>query len=385
MTFIPRPYQQEAINAGLKFFRDSKKYNAIEILPTGSGKSVIIANIAKELPGRTIVFQPSREILVQNFGKFISYGYHAGIYSASAGQKKLGKITFATIGSVINKKELFKEVDHIIIDECHGVNAQQGMYLEFIQSLPDSKALGLTATPYRLAHNSFGAILRFLTRTRPRVFTEVLYYVQNKILFDSGFLAKLEYFDISKVNRDVLQLNSSGSDFEQASLERYLRTIKMTKIIIHYANRLLSKRKNLLVFCASLTEAEDASKEIPGSIVITGTTPMSDRKLMLAKFLKGEIRCVLNMGVLTTGFDYPELECILISRPTMSLALYYQMIGRGMRPHPNKQSSWIIDLAGNYRYFGKIETMKIVEDEKKLYSLWQGNEKQLTNIILQKK
>ena len=89
------------------------------------------------------------------------------------------------------------------------------------------------------------------------------------------------------------------------------------------------------------------------------------------------------MGVLTTGFDYPELEAVLIGRSTMSLALYYQIVGRGMRPFPTKESCWITDLGGNYKFFGKIETMKIVEDERGKLSIW-NNGRQLTNVSFTK-
>ena len=117
MSFSPRPYQQAAIEKSINFFSDNKdKTNAFVILPTGSGKSVVIANIAMQLDGKTIVFQPSKEILEQNVKKFASYGYRCGIYSASAGSKFIDKITFATIGSVAKKHHLFKDVKHIIID-----------------------------------------------------------------------------------------------------------------------------------------------------------------------------------------------------------------------------------------------------------------------------
>src|SRR5581483_3628634 len=104
MVFTPRPYQAEAIDKGLAFFKGEDRKPAFEVLPTGSGKSVVIANIAKGLDGPTLVFQPSKEILEQNFKKYVSYGYQAGIYSASAGHKFIDNITFVTIGSVISKK-----------------------------------------------------------------------------------------------------------------------------------------------------------------------------------------------------------------------------------------------------------------------------------------
>lgn len=383
MAFAPRPYQQEAIDKAKLFFEEKKKYNAIQILPTGSGKSVVIANIAMGLPGKTIVFQPSKEILAQNYAKFNSYGYRAGIYSASAGKKFIDRITFATIGSVIKKKYLFNEVKHIIIDECHLVNANAGMYMEFINSLPDAKVLGLTATPYRLTSGVDGAMLKFITRTRPKIFNKVIYHIQNNILFEAGHLAKLEYFSHNMIDRARLQTNSTGTDFTEESLKAYYKQVNMTGKTIEVANRLLAKRKNLLVFCTMISEATEVKAGIPGAVIVTGDTPAGERDKILADFKNGRIRCVVNVGVLTTGFDYPELEAVLIARSTMSLALYYQIVGRVMRPHPDKVSSWVVDLGGNYDFFGKIETMEIRQCEKGLYSIWQGN-KQLTNVTFTK-
>lgn len=385
MAFLPRPYQQEAIDAALNFFHDKKeKKNGIVILPTGSGKSVVIANIAAGLTGNTIVFQPSKEILQQNYAKFISYGYYATVYSASVGQKHIRQITFATIGSVAKKLHLFKEFDNIIIDECHLVNPEEGMYHSFIKGIGKCKVLGLTATPYRLSSGYEGAMLKFITRQTPRIFSKVLYYIQNDYLFNNGFLAKLEYYRFNVVDRTMLESNAAGTDFTEASLKYYYSKIDMPKLTAGYANRLLVKRKNLLVFCTLISEAYKVASMVPGSVVITGQTEASERSRILSQFTKGIIKCVINVGVLTTGFDYPELECVLMARSTMSLAIYYQIVGRAMRPHKNKTSSWIVDLGGNFDFFGKIETMKIQQNDKGLYFI-TNNGKQLTNITFSKK
>ncbi|MEJ7914358.1 MAG: DEAD/DEAH box helicase [Chitinophagaceae bacterium] len=381
-AFEPRPYQVEAINAGVEFFLKKCDNHGLLILPTGSGKSLVIANLASKVEGKTIVLQPSKEILQQNFEKFVSYGYRAGIYSASVGMKYIDKITFATIGSIAKKHHLFRDVKNIIIDECHLVNAEDGMYFNFIKAI-GAKVVGLTATPYRLSSSMEGAMLKFLTRTRPKIFNKVLYYVQNDVLFDAGHLAKLEYFDQNVIDRSLLQTNSTGSDFTEASVRSYLRKIDMPTITTNYGNRLLAKRKNLLVFCTMIEEANKVSKGVPGSVVITGETIQTVRDRILKQFKSGDIKCVINVGVLTTGFDYPELEAVLIARSTMSLALYYQIIGRVMRPHKDKISGWVVDLGGNIQLFGKIETMKILANDKGLYSIW-NNGRQLTNVSFTK-
>ena len=137
------------------------------------------------------------------------------------------------------------------------------------------------------------------------------------------------------------------------------------------------------MFANSIEEAVKAQRMIPGSVVLTGETPIPERDRILTQFKNGLIRCVINVGVLTTGFDYPELECVLIGKSTMSLSLYYQIVGRAMRPHPDKESAWIVDLGGNINFFGKIETMKIDQNEKGLYFI-SNNGRQLTNVPLTK-
>lgn len=384
MAFIPRPYQSDAINIGIDFFNDiKKKYNALLILPTGSGKSVVVANIASSLPGNTVVLQPSKEILEQNVIKFLATGFRCGVYSASAGAKHLDKVTFATIGSIIRKKHLFKEFDNIIVDEAHYVNPEEGMYHDFIKSISGVKVLGLTATPYRLENDSEGPMLKFLNRTNPRIFKEVLYYVQNDVLFNAGHLSRLKYFDFNVIDRTKLTTNSGGTDFTEASVRNYYREINMASKIISYSHKLLSVRKNLLIFCAMIDEARKVSKGIPGSAVLTGDTEKRERERILSQFKKGVIKCVINVGVLTTGFDYPELEAIIIGRSTMSLALYYQMVGRVMRPHASKEEGWVVDLGNNIKLFGKIETMQIKTTEAGLMSIW-NNGRQLTNIPFSK-
>jgi len=383
--FEPRSYQVEAISNGIEFFtsKQVRKFNSIQILPTGSGKSVVIANIAKGLEGKTLVLQPSKEILIQNVRKYMSYGFHAGVYSASVGQKHLEKVTFATIGSITRKMYLFMNFQNVIIDECHLVNSQDGMYRKFFDYMKHARFLGLTATPYRLTTSSEGAELRFLTRTSPRLFNKVNYFVQNDILFEKGHLAKLEYYSFNVVDRTMLDMNSSGTDFTESSLRAYYRTIDMPGTTIHYANRLLKKRKNLLIFCSLIDEANKVAKGIPGAVVISGETEGSLRDRIIKDFTTGKIKCVVNVGVLTTGFDYPELETVLISRSTMSLALYYQIIGRVMRPHKSKASGWVVDLGGNIDLFGKIETMRINQDSRGLFYI-SNNGRQLTNVPFRK-
>jgi DNA repair protein RadD len=376
-----RPYQKEAVDAAVSFLKGPARHNAIEVLPTGSGKSLIIANIVKELGEPILIFQPSKEILEQNLSKLQSYGYQAAVYSASKGRTEVSNITFATIGSVIGKTSLFENFRYIIVDEAHAVNAKEGMYKTFLEALMESgtKVLGLTATPYRLANNSYGPELRFLTRTRPRVFREMIYYVQNRQLFDHGYLARIEYATHNGFDRAKLQINSTGADYTDESVQTYLWASNLPVKLVDIIQTQMKTRKNILVFTRFVKEAQYLVHYIPGSAFVTGETPKKERARIIDGFKRGDIPVVANVGVLTTGFDYPELETVIIARPTMSLALYYQMIGRCTRPHPFKGYALVIDMCGNYESFGKVEDLEIVDGGNGKWFIASGG-KQLTNI-----
>jgi DNA repair protein RadD len=382
--YILREYQKEAVSKAVDFFKSPTKGNAIEVLPTGSGKSLIIANIVKELGEKTLVFQPSKEILEQNFAKLICYGYNASIFSASLGSKEISDITFATIGSVINKKELFQGFKYIIVDECHLVNSKGGMYEEFINGL-GAKVLGLTATPYRLVTDGFGgSILKFLTRTRPRVFKSVIYYIQNKELFDAGYLARLKYFPINGFDRSQLQLNTTGADYTDASVQRYYESVGFSDKVLKCINRLIEiGRKNILVFTRFVDESQYLVNNIPDAAIVTAESNKKERESVISGFRSGRIKVVCNVGILTTGFDYPELETIVLARPTMSLALYYQMIGRGIRPHQDKDHTMVVDLCNNIDLFGNIEDLTLLPGENGKWAIYNKN-RQLTNVYYQR-
>jgi DNA repair protein RadD len=220
MAYQLREYQQKAVNDALTYLQSSQK-NGIMVLPTGAGKSLIIAAIARALDEPTLIFQPTKEILEQNFNKLVAYGEPPQIFSASFNSKNIGSLTLATIGSAINKLDLFGRFKYIIIDECHYVNPKHGMYKEFIEK-SDARILGLTASPYRLVTDGFGgSILKFITRTRPRIFHDVIHVTQNGYLFDNGYLSSLDYYNINGFDSGKLKLNSTGADYTDSSVKSY--------------------------------------------------------------------------------------------------------------------------------------------------------------------
>lgn len=383
MKYQLRDYQQQASNAAVYALMNKKGKNGILVLPTGSGKSLIIADIASRIDSPLLVLQPSKEILEQNFAKYQSYGYNnAGIYSASAGRKEINRVTFAMIGSIMNHLEHFKHFKNVIIDECHLVKPTEGMYKRFIDD-SDRVVIGLTATPYRLYTDGFGGSqLKFITRTRPRVFTDVLYYCQVGDLLRKGYLSKLKYYNLVSIDMTNVESNSTGADYNDDSLKREYERSGFYEKLTSTVRRLLKPksgvpRKGILVFTKFVEESERLVRDIPSSAIVTGTTPKKEREQILNDFKDGKIQVVANVGTLTTGFDYPALDTVVIARPTKSLSLYYQMVGRIIRPYEGKEG-WVVDLCGSFNRFGRVEELVLEEPQKCKWCI-KSNGRQLTN------
>lgn len=355
-----------------------------------SGKSLVIADIASRLEGPLLVFQPSKEILQQNFAKLQSYGiFDCGCYSASVGCKDINRITFATIGSVMNHMSDFDCFKNIIIDECHYVNSKAGQYKQFIEA-KNRQVVGLTATPYRLDRTEGGSILKFLTRVRPRIFSKVIYCCQIGELLSKGYLADLHYYDLTALDLRRVRSNSTGADYDERSLlAEYERCGFYDKLSNTVVKVLQPKsgipRKGVLVFTAFTKEARQLVDKLQSigvnAAIVTGETPKKEREAILEGFKKREIKVVANVGVLTTGFDYPALDTVVLARPTKSLGLYYQMVGRAIRPFDGKDG-WIVDLSGNYSRFGNVADLFISRPPGTTKWAVYSRGTQLTNVVL---
>lgn len=385
-----RYYQKEASDAAVKLFNGKTDKNGLIIIPTGGGKSLILADIASRLEGPLLVFQPSKEILQQNFAKLQSYGIiDCGCYSASVGRKDINRITFATIGSVMNNMRDFDCFKNIIVDEAHYVNSKAGQYKKFIEA-KKRQVVGLTATPYRLDKCAGGSMLKFLTRTRPRIFSKVIYCCQIGELLSKGFLANLSYYDITSIDLRRVRSNSTGADYDEKSLiAEYERSGFYDKLSNTVVKVMQPKsgipRKGILVFTAFRKESESLVSKLQSlgikAAIVTCDTPKREREDILQRFKKGEIKVVSNCGTLTTGFDYPELDTVILARPTKSLALFYQMVGRAIRPSEGK-IGWVVDMAGNYSRFGNVADLYIARPPGTTRWDVYSRGRQLTSTIL---
>lgn len=406
-TFTLRPYQREASDKSVAYLKTPSERHGLLVLPTGSGKSLVIADIVKRLDAPCLVLQPSKEILRQNFTKLMHYGFRPAVYSASLGKKQIsGAVTLATIGSIIPNRasgeladafqrrtaaalERFSHVKYVLIDEAHLVSSKTGMYKQFFDVMKPLgvRVCGLTATPYRLSSSMEGPSLKFLTRTQPRLFDDVVYYVQNGQLFKDGHLAKLEYHQIKGFDRSKLQANSTGAEYTDESVKAHFKDLNFADKLQKVVERLLVIGRNgVLVFTRFVEESRQLAEKIPGAAVVSAETPALERDRILKEFRAGKIRVVANCGVLTTGFDYPELDTVVMARPTLSLGLYYQVVGRAIRPHPSKAYAMIVDMVGLVNQFGKVEDLRIEcsPGPRKLYYVASGG-KQLTNVVFNSK
>jgi DNA repair protein RadD len=353
------------------------------IIHHNSGKSLIIAGIAEGLQEPVLILQPSKEILQQNYEKFISYGGHAGIFSASVGRKDLGMVTFASLASIMAKDRTgaqrsmqhFLHYKNIIIDECHlQSNSAEGMLKDFLSELGHPRVVGLTATPFRLYPHTDrdggtrDSMLKFLTRTSPRIFGKVGYHIQIAELKERGYLANCRYFDVRSelshgFDRNAIKVNSTGADYDEDALQKYYDTIDFKTDIVKLIRRINAAGKQVLCFMSSVADAEFVSRELGNSATVTGKTSKAEREAAERDFKNGKLRSVCNCGVWTTGFDYPALKVVLIARPLRSLAMYYQMFGRAIRPY-NDTDAWMVDACGNLGVFGRIEDLRVEFDSK---------------------
>jgi DNA repair protein RadD len=366
-----RGYQQQSVDCILEQFFGPAKDNGVLVLPTGAGKSLITGTVASEIEKKgdpLLVFQPSKEILAHNLEKYESYGGRAGVFSASFNRKDIQPVTFATIGSTVRKPDIFKHFKYVLIDECHKVNPKGGMYQQMLAEL-GKQVVGLTATPWRLSSTSFGTMAKFITRTNPREFHNVLHVVQTGEMFSKGFLSKLVYHDVMNFDIKKLRLNSTGVDYTDASVERYMEEINFEARLLQAVKRLLYLGRKPLVFTRFVAQSERLvnalrAEGVKESYVVTGETPSKERAFMFDGYLNRRIDVLANVGVLDTGADFPQCDAVVLASPMRGLSMYLQKVGRGARIHPDKKDCLIIDLCGTHRVFGPMEDIIIDKSDK---------------------
>ena len=382
-----RENQIEPVAIGVEFFRTKNMKPSIIVAPTAFGKSIVIAAIAKELGEKLLVLQPSKELLEQNYNKFITLGGEASIYSASMGSKELGDVTYATIGSIIKIAGKFRElgVTKIIIDECDRYpRDKSGQLRRFVDSMKATHVLGLTATPLKLQTNMgdtgpFSKLVMLTNRSKHGMFFKFILHVsQIQDIVKLGYWTPLEYQSYD-FDTGALVYNSSGAEYTNDSIARSYENQNIGNKIVKKVAELVD-RKSILVAVPTIEQATQLAGRIPNAEVVHGGTSKDERRRIIEDFRSQKTRVIVQVNVLTVGFDYPELDCLITGRPTASISWWYQFVGRGTRIHENKKDCLVVDFVGSVEKFGKVEALYYKQDGDENWELYGENKKQITGI-----
>ncbi|HHC6543037.1 TPA: DEAD/DEAH box helicase, partial [Vibrio parahaemolyticus] len=310
--------------------------------------------------GRVLVLAHVKELVEQNHAKYEGYGLKGAIFSAGLGRKETDQqVVFASVQSVVRNLDSFKnQFSLLVIDECHRVpDDKNSSYQKVITHLrelnPGIKVLGLTATPYRLG---MGWIYQYHTRGQVRTeesrfFRDCIFELPIRYLLDENFLTPARMMDAPVLSYDFSQLKPANTGrYKEAEMDMVIdkakrATPQIVEQIIQYAR----ERKGVMIFAATVRHAQEIHGLLPEgeTAIVIGDTPTPERDAIIQAFKNREIKYLVNVSVLTTGFDAPHVDLIAILRPTESVSLYQQIVGRGLRLSEGKNECLVLDYAGN--------------------------------------
>jgi len=377
MGFTLRDYQEKGTQACVDILQSNKKTcKELVISPTAGGKSIYVAETVKRVSAPILVLQPSKELLLQNYEKFLKVGGTASICCASLKVKtikgvdyaklaegglipcrEISKVTYATVGTVKKYAVELKKlgVKKAIIDEAHLSTKAGSQVRQLFKDIGITHVVGLTATALYLESSMSGASLKMMNRARWKMFSDIRYVTQIDELVRKKYWSKLLY-QVNDTDETYLKENSNGSDFTVQSQKNYYKANNLKEQIIEEVKNLIADgRKSVLVFVPTIDEAEDLFASFPNSATVHSKMDTKSRDYVVQAFKDLEIPVVFNVNVLSVGFDHPELDAIITSRSTSSIALFYQQIGRGVRIHNKKKNCKIVDFSGNIKRFGRVE------------------------------
>jgi DNA repair protein RadD len=393
---IPRDYQWESVVSFWKFFETNPTGNPVAVLPTGTGKSGVIAFFCRTV----LEMYPTQKILVVTHVKELIEQNHktmlrvwpnapAGIYSSGLNRRDVyNNIIFAGVASIAKRAEEFGRVDLVIVDEAHLVSPNENtMYRKLFDSLkavnPYVRVLGLTATPYRVGQG-------MVTEGENALFTDICIDLSSMERFnwfiDQGYLCPL----IPKRTETVIDLEgvgTSGGDFVQKQLQNAIDKNEITERAIREVVETCTERKSWLVFASGIEHAVHIQQMleyfgVSSAVVHSGNKEhkMTDgeRDQIISDFKNLKFTALVNNGVLTTGFDHPKLDLIVNLKPTKSPGLWVQILGRGTRPDyapgfdlttkegrlaaiqaSEKRNCLVMDFGGNTKRIGPINDPNI--------------------------
>jgi DNA repair protein RadD len=370
VKFVPRPHQQRCVDDFWKYLTNASG-DAVGVQPTGAGKSLICAMIAKEISEadrRMVILAPKQELVEQNYEKlkWIAPEADSGIYCAGLKRKDVdNQVIFATIQSVYKRPLDFGFRHLALVDECHTIpRGSDGMFNEFFHGLrinnPSLRKIGLTATPYRLDSG--------LIYGDGEQFDDVCHVTGIPELLQNGYIAPVRAASVKTISMDGVRKVAGDFDRKQMSDVYSEKVIEACQEIVDVANA--EKRRHCLVFGVSIEHCEalvDTISRISGQEVgmISGDTPSLVRATTIDRYKSGELRWLVNCDVLTTGFDAPSTDLIAVCRSTASPGLFYQIAGRGFRLAEGKKDCLLLDFGGNLARHGALDSDEYGEEALK--------------------
>jgi DNA repair protein RadD len=374
-----RPYQQDAVIELFQFCLGFEQRGLV-VLPTASGKTVIFAELVRLLLKRHANYQVlllghTQEIVQQNEDKLLAIWPEApvGVFCAGLGRREITQVISASRDSMVAQLSELPALDLVIIDEAHLITPEDsGRYQLILQHAksknPKLKVLGFTATPFRsrkgYLHDQQGLNL----------FDKVVYHKRIDELTKATYLCPLRAVAVNpKAVADTSKVRESKQDFNSADLNKVLNIEALSEAIVADWHCKTGGKLATVFYAASLTQAKLLQKilgqrgyKFP---VIEGLTPKADRISWLEQFEAGQLMGLINYGTLTTGWDSPRMQCIVMARPTLSPGLFLQVVGRGLRTSPLKTETLLLDYGDNLHRFGPIERVRPESEDRKRFLL----------------
>jgi len=358
-----RDYQQEVFEKTIQWMRVSTESCILE-LATGAGKSLLVSAIAhwvyEKTGKRVLCLAPSSELIKQNHEKFIDTGNPASIFSASISKSLKHDVVFGSPRTVLNSiEDLGDKFAALIIDEAHGITPTIKTIIEKLKGHNENlRVIGLTATPYRLGS---GYIFKVdendnpvsESQTKNPYFHKLLCKVGARYLIEQGYLTPPVTIDDETLSYDATKLSQDkfGRFKTKEVEETFEGKGRLTAEIVADVVGHSQNRMGVMFFAATIEHAKEilASLPIGNSKLVTGETSKADRADIIIGFKSGAFKYLVNVSVLTTGFDAPNCDTIAIMRATESVGLLQQIIGRGLRLHDQKDDCLVLDYAGNIK------------------------------------
>lgn len=391
-----RPYQQEAVNALNSYWEKSSKPCLIQAA-TGFGKSHVIADIVKNATAPVLVLQPSKEILEQNYEKLLLAGVPQSVInicSASAGSWRIGGLTLATIGTIYKNSSICQHFQSIVIDECDVVPCDKAdsMYMRFLNEVPKARIVGLTATPWR--NQTFSRmyeppklVCRPVTRIHcnggektPRgewFWGKVIYRCGIKQLQEMGFLSPTTYYE-AETDWSFVEDSPGRAEYEMEQMSQWMDIDANISRFHQAVQWCMDNGLKTIVFTPNI----EMNFRLANNIRALGATVQcmdsnndtkQSREAKMRGFRNGAFQFLVNVGMVGRGVDVPSVDAVLLARPTKSLSVYIQAVGRCLRLDPERpdKMAYILDLAGCKKRFGKAEDVELIQVDKVAKNGWQ--------------